>query len=144
MLQVNKPHPRQEVIVTGSSRSLYAWRPRPSGGADPVIPCSAGACKQLHLCLLIRSAAVNSDCVQHVSPIRIVCECNVPGLAWLKAWLLLLHRRRGDREAAGSGGRGPARGDGAIPARWCRRLSVLRRRRLRRSPEEEAESRRSG
>lgn len=24
---VNKPHPRREMIVTGSSRSLYAWRP---------------------------------------------------------------------------------------------------------------------
>eukprot|EP00884_Botryococcus_braunii_P017509 jgi/Botrbrau1/4441/Bobra.0348s0029.2 len=24
---VNKPHPRLEVLVTGSSRSLYAWRP---------------------------------------------------------------------------------------------------------------------
>lgn len=27
---VNKPHPRQDVIVTGASRSLYAWRPKPA------------------------------------------------------------------------------------------------------------------
>jgi hypothetical protein len=28
---VNKPHPRLELIVSGSSRSLYAWRPAPDG-----------------------------------------------------------------------------------------------------------------
>ena len=28
---VNKPHPRQDIIVSGSSRSLYAWKPTPQG-----------------------------------------------------------------------------------------------------------------
>ena len=28
---VNKPHPRMDVIVSGSSRSLYAWRPVSKG-----------------------------------------------------------------------------------------------------------------
>ena len=28
---VNKPHPRQNIIVSGSSRSLYAWKPTPQG-----------------------------------------------------------------------------------------------------------------
>ena len=28
---VNKPHPRLPLIVSGSSRSLYAWRPTSSG-----------------------------------------------------------------------------------------------------------------
>jgi DNA damage-binding protein 2 len=28
---VNKPHPRLNVIVSGSSRSLYAWRPVQKG-----------------------------------------------------------------------------------------------------------------
>ena len=26
---VNKPHPRLDVIVSGASRSLFAWRPVP-------------------------------------------------------------------------------------------------------------------
>jgi len=26
---VNKPHPRLDVIISGASRSLYAWRPAP-------------------------------------------------------------------------------------------------------------------
>lgn len=26
---VNKPHPRLDVIVTGASGSMYAWRPKP-------------------------------------------------------------------------------------------------------------------
>ncbi len=30
---VNKPHPRVNVIVSGSSRSLYAWRPVSRGSA---------------------------------------------------------------------------------------------------------------
>ena len=29
---VNKPHPRLDVIISGASRSLYAWRPAPAGG----------------------------------------------------------------------------------------------------------------
>ena len=28
---VNKPHPRIDVIMSGSSRSLYAWRPVSKG-----------------------------------------------------------------------------------------------------------------
>lgn len=28
---VNKPHPRLDMIVSGSSRSLYAWRPTAQG-----------------------------------------------------------------------------------------------------------------
>ena len=28
---VNKPHPRLPLIVSGSSRSLYAWRPAKAG-----------------------------------------------------------------------------------------------------------------
>lgn len=28
---VNKPHPRLDVIISGASRSLYAWRPVPEG-----------------------------------------------------------------------------------------------------------------
>ena len=28
---VNKPHPRQDIIISGSSRSLYAWKPTPQG-----------------------------------------------------------------------------------------------------------------
>lgn len=28
---VNKPHPRQDIIISGSSRSLYAWKPAPQG-----------------------------------------------------------------------------------------------------------------
>lgn len=43
---VNKPHPRVDVIVSGSSRSLYAWRPISKGA----LPASTGArqpaCKQ--------------------------------------------------------------------------------------------------
>ncbi len=31
---VNKPHPRVNVIVSGSSRSLYAWRPVSKGMAS--------------------------------------------------------------------------------------------------------------
>lgn len=31
---VNKPHPRVNVIVSGSSRSLYAWRPVSRGSAS--------------------------------------------------------------------------------------------------------------
>lgn len=31
---VNKPHPRLDLIVTGSSRSLYAWRPAPEDEED--------------------------------------------------------------------------------------------------------------
>ena len=31
---VNKPHPRVSVIVSGSSRSLYAWRPVSRGSAS--------------------------------------------------------------------------------------------------------------
>ena len=30
---VNKPHPRQDVIISGSSRSLYAWKPVDDGEA---------------------------------------------------------------------------------------------------------------
>ena len=30
---VNKPHPRQDVIISGSSRSLYAWKPVEDGEA---------------------------------------------------------------------------------------------------------------
>lgn len=30
---VNKPHPRTEAIVSGSSRSLFVWRPIPEEGA---------------------------------------------------------------------------------------------------------------
>ena len=33
---VNKPHPRVNVIVSGSSRSLYAWRPVSRGSALPL------------------------------------------------------------------------------------------------------------
>jgi hypothetical protein len=74
MLQVNKPHPRQEVIVTGSSRSLYAWRPRPSGGADSDHTLRACTVRTLRMhaepdcscsCLFIsRCAAVTGDCMQ--------------------------------------------------------------------------------
>ena len=32
---VNKPHPRVDVIVSGSSRSLYAWRPVSKGELCP-------------------------------------------------------------------------------------------------------------
>ena len=28
---VNKPHPRQDIIISGSSRSLYAWKPAAQG-----------------------------------------------------------------------------------------------------------------
>lgn len=28
---VNKPHPRQDIIISGSSRSLYAWKPTSQG-----------------------------------------------------------------------------------------------------------------
>ena len=28
---VNKPHPRLDLIISGSSRSLYAWKPVPQG-----------------------------------------------------------------------------------------------------------------
>ena len=28
---VNKPHPRLDCIISGSSRSLYCWRPMPQG-----------------------------------------------------------------------------------------------------------------
>ena len=28
---VNKPHPRLDGVISGSSRSLYAWRPVPEG-----------------------------------------------------------------------------------------------------------------
>ena len=69
MVQVNKPHPRQEVIITGSSRSLYAWRPRPSGGAGANNPCLSGACRQLCLSLRICSAVVIDE---------IVCSTSVP------------------------------------------------------------------
>ncbi|CAL8469557.1 g9098 [Coccomyxa elongata] len=31
---VNKPHPRMDVIISGSSRSLYAWRPVSEGNED--------------------------------------------------------------------------------------------------------------
>ncbi|KAA6425236.1 MAG: DAMAGED DNA-BINDING 2 protein [Trebouxia sp. A1-2] len=33
---VNKPHPRQDIIISGSSRSLYAWKPatQDNGGVD--------------------------------------------------------------------------------------------------------------
>lgn len=33
---VNKPHPRQDIIISGSSRSLYAWKPatQDNGGSD--------------------------------------------------------------------------------------------------------------
>jgi hypothetical protein len=30
---VNKPHPRLDLILSGSSRSLYAWAPEPPSGA---------------------------------------------------------------------------------------------------------------
>ena len=36
---VNKPHPREDVIISGSSRSLYAWRPVPDG-AHPILTAS--------------------------------------------------------------------------------------------------------
>jgi DNA damage-binding protein 2 len=32
---VNKPHPRLDVIISGSSRSLYAWRPADKGARAP-------------------------------------------------------------------------------------------------------------
>lgn len=31
---VNKPHPRRDLIVTGSSRSLYLWSPRDADAND--------------------------------------------------------------------------------------------------------------
>ncbi len=34
---VNKPHPRLDVIISGSSRSLYAWRPVSKGAATASI-----------------------------------------------------------------------------------------------------------
>ena len=36
---VNKPHPRLDMIVSGSSRSLYAWRPTAQGAALSSLPC---------------------------------------------------------------------------------------------------------
>jgi hypothetical protein len=43
---VNKPHPRLPLIVSGSSRSLYAWR-----------PAAAGLCRGPFACCLAPSAA---------------------------------------------------------------------------------------
>jgi len=31
---VNKPHPRRDVIISGSSRCLYAWVPNEEGGEE--------------------------------------------------------------------------------------------------------------
>ena len=40
---VNKPHPRVDVIVSGSSRSLYAWRPVSKGElCQAGMPCDEG------------------------------------------------------------------------------------------------------
>ena len=40
---VNKPHPRVDVIVSGSSRSLYAWRPVSKGELCRAgMPCDEG------------------------------------------------------------------------------------------------------
>lgn len=34
---VNKPHPRQDIIISGSSRSLYAWKPAPQGQSASIV-----------------------------------------------------------------------------------------------------------
>jgi hypothetical protein len=41
---VNLPHPRAGVVVSGSSRSLYAWRELPGAGACLVVACAACGC----------------------------------------------------------------------------------------------------
>ena len=38
---VNKPHPRLQLIVSGSSRSLYAWRPVKPGARGHCDACTA-------------------------------------------------------------------------------------------------------
>jgi hypothetical protein len=45
---VNKPHPRLDVIISGASRSLFAWRPVPPG--DHHVPPLAAP---LGLCVLL-------------------------------------------------------------------------------------------
>ncbi len=45
---VNKPHPRLDVIISGSSRSLYAWRPVNKGAAAiHILPKFTEHCPQL-------------------------------------------------------------------------------------------------
>ena len=42
---VNKIHPRLDAIVSGSSRSLYAWKPAPQGAApNPFLQCNRQSC----------------------------------------------------------------------------------------------------
>ena len=53
---VNKCHPRLDIIITGSSRSLYAWKPVPDGeqpfqSGAVILSCSVPVtlCKSLVL-----------------------------------------------------------------------------------------------
>eukprot|EP00798_Chlamydomonas_sp_ICE-L_P012578 gene12578-15802_t len=43
LLQVNKPHPRRDVIISGSSRSIYAWGPEEVDDDDESTANASGA-----------------------------------------------------------------------------------------------------
>ena len=65
---VNKPHPRLDVIVSGSSRSLFAWRPAPGGCQVPnhELPgCKRTDIQGFHELLYVAMAqTANMDCKQ--------------------------------------------------------------------------------
>ena len=58
---INKMHPREDVIISGSSRSLYAWRPKPDG------MCWLSSC--LHSCMHSASSALLALLLTHLGQV---------------------------------------------------------------------------
>ena len=56
---VNKPHPCLDLIISGSSRSLYAWRPVQKGGCLVAYMLAAHACR-----VILDQAVISLRCLQ--------------------------------------------------------------------------------
>ena len=67
---VNKPHPRLDLIVSGSSRSLYAWRPAAQGVPPaPVVRvrCTPNEIYEQRIIICYADVKELKDNVQHSS-----------------------------------------------------------------------------